>query len=396
MAPTVWLQRIVVRIVMLVAIAFGLIGLAVVGQGLYSVSRTGDWQHLWDALLGFGRYVWILALLPYWGGWLALPEMRGALPALERAAITGDGRQAPLAAGQPEVGASPAGTDEAVTLGRLRMAREDLARSYAVARWGLYGLTLVVAVLAVELIVTAVLLGFATAQSGGMWAIQVGIVVALIVLLAPLIAIGVYLVRKARSSHAIAQRLRAGLRIQADAEGVRWEDAGSGEERRLLWPEARAFYVITAPEGQTWASFTQRFRRHAADPRPAVSVYALASERTRLMWAAPTAREPEALAEHQRLCELIAAHTRLLLRDLSTATGSLAQAMRYAMNGRRPSPAMQTALRELGLPMTDLPLERVQRKTQRLSWLSLALLAPYLVVALVGIAGSILQHLGIG
>jgi hypothetical protein len=254
---------------------------------------------------------------------------------------------------------------------------------------------LVAALLAVELTVLVVLLGIATAESSA-WVIQVALALALAVLLGLLIRASIFLVRKARHSHQIAQRLRAGLRIQADADGLRWEDPRSGQERRLPWHEARAFYQIAAPESQPWAALARRIRRRAAEPRAAASLYALAGEHARLLWTAPTSHEPDAQVEHQQLCRLIATQTQLPLRDLSTASVSLAHAMRFAINGREATPDAQAALHELGLSPVDVPLERVRRKTQRLGYLSVALLAPYVLVLLVGVAGSILQHVGIG
>jgi hypothetical protein len=395
MVPTIRLQRVAVKMTMLLAAPICVLGLIAVGIGFAQVARTGDWQHLWNALLGSARYAWLVALLPSLSGWLARPQLRGALPALERAAMRGDARLAPLAAQQPAPSTSPEHAEESVTLGRLRMARDDLARSYEVARWGLYGLVLVAALLAVELTVLLVLLGITTAESRA-WAIPLVLAVGLVAGLALFGGVSVYLGRKARQSHQIAQRLRAGLRIQADAEGLRWVDASSGQKRRLPWHEARAFYLITAPEERPWAALARRWRRGAAEPQAMGSLYALAGEQARLLWAAPTSREPEALAEHRRLCELIATQTRLPLRDLSTATVSLAHALRFAMNGRNVPPDEQATLRALGLPPADLPLEHVRRRTQRLSRFSLALLAPFFVMALVGVVGSILQHVRIG
>jgi hypothetical protein len=108
--------------------------------------------------------------------------------------------------------------------------------------------------------------------------------------------------------------MRGDRKVLTDEQGVEWNwPRWWGRTRaRMDWQEARAFFTCTYDK--------KRSSRAASDQ---LQVYILEAPQATLAWAipaAPTARERK---EHELFCLVIAARTRLPLRDLSAAAADL-------------------------------------------------------------------------
>ncbi len=156
-----------------------------------------------------------------------------------------------------------------------------------------------------------------------------------------------------------------GVHLEASDAGLRQTNGGR-RATRIAWHEARAFYQIEERDDILPSLRGNRLR----------IVYALDSGEHMIVWALPAYPRPEMLAAHERLCGLIAARTRLPLRDLTDQVEQRAAARQASHKAaRRP---VGSDIAPTGTPARP----RLTRKQLA------AFAAPALVVVLLFAAGG--------
>lgn len=300
-----------------------LVAFAVVNAQAYATliaaGRSGDWSPFWGSSWGQPYLGVVFALIIAFAyGWYPDSVDRIAVDTLHQLAATGDDTLAPPASVQP----SPLSEDElaenAERIGPLRglldHGRVSALRMATVAL----------------LVAAAFYLGLAalTASLGPLdfhqpdisQIILTGLDVLLLLLVPAAVALAVTCWRR-------ANRIRAGLIVEADREGISWRDTRwNTGAHRLAWAEADAF-------------FTVKYRVNAllGDGRWRTA-YVLASPEALLSWHLEFLSSPADVRASERCTRLIATRTRLPLRDLSETVEDLSLAYAYALGstGRRP------------------------------------------------------------
>lgn len=100
-----------------------------------------------------------------------------------------------------------------------------------------------------------------------------------------------------------ALRMRRGIIVTADESGITWKQVGwRTRGRSIAWHDARAFFVVTQRKSTNWVK---------------EMTWVLVGSSGALVWTAPREVELENTTPHAQFVALVAARTRLPLRDLS-------------------------------------------------------------------------------
>jgi hypothetical protein len=176
------------------------------------------------------------------------------------------------------------------------------------------------------------------------------------------------------------QRGKRGMTLAADERSVAWTDPWTGKRRVLVWNEAQLFFLM-ADNGS---------------PRvPPASFHVLLEPGVRLIWTTPSPVDSDQWAAHTQLCQLIATEANLPLRDLSQVSQWLSS-VTQGSGARKEESLIKVKDYEASLAMPDIGFERMRMRARRQTRVVLALEAPYVLLFIMGIVGSFLQHFGIG
>jgi hypothetical protein len=376
-----WFVRVLPAYRVFVIIAY-LGTLALAGYGLYLVVQTGDWEHLWKEV-DF-RLVLLVPLafsLDNQFGRGSSGELVSALAAIRDAAARGDERIAPLAADQPPPLQQTMGMNGSAVIGPLHGPSDTL---YARPTWTLVGVLM--GVMAIVVLGAAVAIfwfdavGWTTpiisddpttdaiirAIFGCFGVVMLGAAVACVWLVARLLG--------------MQRRGKLGMTLAADERGVAWTDPGTGKRRYLAWTEAQLFFLV-ADDGSARI--------------PPARFHVLLGPGLPLTWTTPSPVDGDQWAAHTRLCRLIVTAAHLPLRDLSAVSERLSRVARGS-GARKDESLTEVEDQEASLAMPGIGFERIRTQARRQTRLVLALEAPYVLLFIVGIVGSVLQHFGIG
>lgn len=324
-----WLDRAsrpsnrVLRALARIATPLLLIAFAVVNADafatLIAAGRGGDWDAFWSFSWGQPYLGVFIALIIAFGyGWYPDSVRRIGVEAIYQLATVGDDTLAPPASVQPDSlsdAEMPSGPEWLGPLrGLLDRGRVSELRFAAVA------LPVVAALYLGQAALTASLGPFDFHQPDISQIMLAGLDVLLLLLAPAAVALAVMCWRR-------ANRIRGGLIVNADRDGISWRDTrwNSGEHR-LAWDAADAFFTVkyyadTLAGGRRWRT-----------------VYVLAAPDLLLSWYVELLSSPADVRESERFMRLIATRTRLPLRDLSEAVEELSLAYTYAggVSRRRP------------------------------------------------------------
>jgi len=324
-----WLDRAdrprnrLIRMLARIATPLLLIAFAVVNAQAYATliaaGRSGDWSPFWGASWGRSYLgVFIALIIAFVYGWYPDSVGRIGVDALHQLAATGDDTLAPPASVQPDSlsdAEMPTGPEQIGPLrGLFDRMRVYMYRYIAVVLPVLATFYLGLAAL------TASLGPFDFHQPDISQIILAGLDVLLLLLAPAAIALAVMCWRR-------ANRIRGGLMVSADRDGISWRDTRwNTGERRIVWAEADAFFTMKY-HADTLAGGV-RWRR----------VYVLAAPDVLLSWHLELLSSSADVRESERFTRLIATRTRLPLRDLSEAVEELSLAYNRAagLSRRRP------------------------------------------------------------
>jgi hypothetical protein len=277
---------------------------------LFAAGRSGDWNPFWRFSWGQPYLGILFALIIAFGyGWDTDSVRRIGVDALHQLAATGDDTLAPPASVQPDSlsdAEMPTGPEQIGPLrGLFDRMRVHMFRYIAV-------------VLPVLATFYLGLLGMAahTASFGlldfnqpDISQIMLASLDVLTLLFAPVsVTLAVICWRR-------ANRIRSGLIVNADRDGISWRDTRRNTgTHRLAWAEADAFFRVNYRVDTLLGDG----RWHTA--------YVLASPGVLLSWHLEFLSSPADVRQSERFTRLIAARTRLPLRDLSEAVEELSLA----------------------------------------------------------------------
>ncbi len=286
---------------------------------LFAAGRSGDWGSFW----GFswtrpylGVFIAVAVAFAY--GWYPDSVRRIGVEALHQLAIVGDDTLALPASVQPDSLSDaelPAGPEQIGPLrGLFDRMRVHMFRYIAVVLPALATFYLGLAALTASL-------GLFDFHQPDIWQLMLVLLDALLLLLAPVsVVLAVMCWRR-------ANRIRGGLIVNADHDGISWRDRRwNTGEHRIAWAEADAFFTVkyhadTLASGRRWRT-----------------VYILASPDALLSWHLELLSSPADVRASERFTRLIATRTRLPLRDLSEAVEELSLAYAYALGSPRRRP----------------------------------------------------------
>jgi hypothetical protein len=359
--------------------------LAIAGYGLYLVVQTGDWEHLWKQW-DF-RFVLLVPAAFYLENLFGRGfsgELVSAFAAIRDAAARGDERIAPLAADQPLPLQTTMDMNRAAAIGPLHGPYDA---QYTRPTYGLISalIVLIAIVVLVVLVAAAAILWFDTvgwttpiiSDDPTVDAIVRSILGCIGVAFLGLAVVCVWLVTRLLG---MRRRGKRGMTLAADERGVAWTDTATGKRRSLAWQEAQLFFLV-ADEGS---------------PRvPPASFHALIGPGMPLTWTTPSPGDGDPWVAHTHLCRLIVTATHLPLRDLSTVSERLSRVAQGSGASKDVS-LTQVEDQEASLAMPGVAFERIRTQARRQRRLVLALEAPYLLLFIVGVIGSLLQLFGIG
>jgi len=376
-----WVVRVLPAYWVLVMVVY-LDTLALAGYGLYRVVQTGDWEHLWKQLdFPFGLLVLPAFLLTTRYGRGFSGALVSTLAAIKDAAARGDQRIAPLAADQPLALETTMGMDSTWAIGPLHGPYDTL---YAGPIYALVAALMGVMAIGV-LAGAAAMFWFATVG----WTTPVisndpttdAIIRALFgcvgVVLLGVAVVGVWIVARLVG---MRQRGKRGMTLAADERGVAWTDLGTGKRQYLAWKEAQLFFLV-ADDGSPGV--------------PPARVHVLLGPGVPLIWTTPSPSDGEQWAVHTRLCRLIVSAAHVPLRDLSKVSERLSR-VAQGLGARKEESLTEVEDHEASLAMPGIGFERIRTQVRRQACVALSLAAPYVLLYIVGIVGSLLQHFGIG
>lgn len=269
-----------------IAVVAGVIHAALVGIIVWSVVTLrdawhgGKWDDFWRSL---NNWPYLVAMGTQFSSITALAQRYSDTSRMIReAALRGDEQEAPLAAEQP----TPS-VDEAALLGAVRYGPLKRLRSERGAgQLALFISTLVTA------IVAGIIAAFLVSSEAGM---SVSLIIggsALFFLLLSLWPLSIWL------------RRRRGIFVTADVMGISWKQVGwRARVKRVSWHEAQAFFIVRGGGGSA--------------NRTKETAWVLLGPDTALVWMAPHEVALHDETAHARFAALVAARTRLPLRDLS-------------------------------------------------------------------------------
>jgi hypothetical protein len=376
-----WFVRILPAYRVLVIVVY-LGTLAFAGYGLSLVVQTGDWEHLGKQVnFGFALLLPMAFTLENLYGRGSSGELVSTLAAIKDAAARGDERIAPLVAEQPLPLQQTIGMDSSSAIGSLHGPNDTLyaGPTYAFASAFMGVMALLV------LGTAAIIFWFATFG----WTTPVistdpttdGIIRTVfgcfgVVMLGAAMAC-VWVTARLLSAQ---QRGKWGMTLAADERGVAWTDPWTGKLRYLAWKEAQLFFLV-ADDGS---------------PRvPPASFHLLLGPGVPLIWTTPSPADGDQWAVHTQLCQLIVTAAHLPLRDLSKVSERLSR-VAQGSGARKEESLTEVEDHEASLAMPGIGFERIRTRARRQMRMVLILEAPYMLLLIVGIVGSLLQHFGIG
>ena len=175
------------------------------------------------------------------------------------------------------------------------------------------------------------------------------------------------------------RRGRRGMTITANRHGLAWTETATGKRRRLAWSEASLFFLVADDGGPKL---------------PPVSFQVLLGPGAPLVWMTPSPVDADQWAAHTQLCQLIVTASQLPLRDLSKVSDKLAHVMRGAA-AKQQGTLAELVGRDSGMAVPGVSFERIRALAGRQTRIVLALEAPYVLLFLAALVGSIMQHFGI-
>ncbi len=344
--PMLWRLRIISRSMFII---YPLLLLFFYGSAVFALwvawVQGGDywgefWRTLYTCLLPTLLILRIAASyedIPAW-------RLRGAFIALRRAALVGDEALAPLARTQPAratvtapESSALAKVDRVGPLVRLNATVERLTWFVAFA----FGLTLGPGLLALVAWMFSLPTSFAIGSltTLGAWqSLELVLPLATVGLMAVgLLIMGLFGLWR-------TYRFSPDLAVQVDDQSIGWRRRPWDRTLTIRrWSEARAFYMISYKGGRHWTTRTV----YALDFGAAILTWEVVAISNRYASAKAQARERATREVSQRLCDEIARHTNLPLRDVTAlAQGIVATLSPGAASGAHP---LASAL----LPYTD-------------------------------------------
>ncbi len=285
-----WRHFIAVGIVLSCLLTLGYIGWTLFA--LRDAWHTGDWTFFWAQVNG----VWplVVAGARFVGFEDHFTGQADAARTVREAAIKGDEQDAPIAEENSQL--SQGGSTlfvGGVSYGPLKRPRD--------------GRSVVPIVLICMAVFFAIVFGVILLSVGlsgaGKGTTQTEEIIGGILLLLLLLSIWWMVV---------AVRMRRGIIVTADESGISWKQVGWRTRRRhIAWHEAQAFFIVTQRRSTNWVKET---------------TWVLMGASGALVWmASPEATEPQADSPHARFAALVAARTRLPLRDLSALAERLSK-----------------------------------------------------------------------
>lgn len=299
-----------------------LIAFAVVNAQAYATliaaGQSGDWSPFWRFSWGQPYLGVFIALAVAFGyGWYPDSVNRIAVDTLHQLAA-GDDALAPPASVQPDSlsdGEMSAGPEQIGPLrGLLDRGRVSALRYTAVA-------VPVFATIYLGLAALAASLGLFDFHQPDIWQIMLTLLAALLLLCTLVsVALAVMCWRQ-------ANRIRGGLMVEANHEGISWRDTRwNTGEHRIIWAEADAFFMMKYRVDTLLSD--ERWR----------TVYVLAAPDVLLSWHLELLSSLADVRASERFTRLIATRTRLPLRDLSEAVEELSFAYARADGDSRRRP----------------------------------------------------------
>ncbi len=254
--------------------------------------HTGEWTYFWDTMRG----VW--PLLAFGGRFVGFEDhftaQADAARTIREAAIRGDEQDAPVAEENSQLSQGSSSTlFGGVSYGPLMRPRDGRS----------IGPIVVLCMAMFMAIVLGLILLVVGLSGAGEGTTQTEEIIGGILLLLLLLSVWMLVV---------VMRMRRGIIVMADDTGITWKQVGwRTQVRRIAWHEAQAFFIVTQRRSTNWAKDT---------------TWLLMGASGALAWmAGPEATEPQADSPHARFAALVAARTRLPLRDLSALVDGMSK-----------------------------------------------------------------------